>query len=327
LSFLPLDAPGRAGAFQLVATLGPASFALVERLAEGGATAFRLNASHLDTAELSGALAQVREACPGATIVVDLQGAKMRVELREPRPVTAGQVVRLSMTTDGDVRVPHAELFAQAQRGDTLSVDDGRVRFDVVRVAPDGLDARTLNDGLLLSRKGLNIEQHPVRLAGLTPRDADASAVAERSGASALAFSFMLDGTEAAWLREAAPGCRIVGKVERREALAHLDDIARRVDAIWICRGDLGAQIGPAALARSVAALDPARTRVPVLMAGQVLEHLTRHPEPTRSEVCHLFDLVAGGFAGIVLSDETAIGHDPVHAVATAAALLASFRS
>jgi pyruvate kinase len=251
----------------------------------------------------------------------------MRVELREPRLVTCGQVVRLSMTIDGDVQVPHAELFAQAQVGDTLSVDDGRIRFDVVRAAPDGLDARALNDGLLSSRKGLNIEQHPVRLDGLPPRDADASAVAERLGASALAFSFMLDGTEAAWLRRAAPGCRVVGKVERREALAHLDEIARRVDAIWICRGDLGAQLGPAALARNVAAIDPADVRVPVLMAGQVLEHLTQHPEPTRSEVCHLFDLVARGFAGIVLSDETAIGHDPVHAVATAAALLASFRS
>ena len=62
-------------------------------------------------------------------------------------------------------------------------------------------------------------------------------------------------------------------------------------------------------------------------MAGQVLEHLTRHGQPTRSEVCHLFDLTARGFAGIVLSDETAIGRDPVHAVAAAASLLASFRS
>ncbi len=146
-------------------------------------------------------------------------------------------------------------------------------------------------------------------------------------GAAALAFSFMFDGTEAAWLRHAAPGCGVVGKVERQEALDSLDDIAASVDAVWICRGDLGAQLGPAALARGVAALDPVRVPVPVLMAGQVLEHLTRHAQPTRSEVCHLFDLVARGFAGIVLSDETAIGDDPVHAVATAADLLASFRS
>jgi pyruvate kinase len=60
-------------------------------------------------------------------------------------------------------------------------------------------------------------------------------------------------------------------------------------------------------------------------MAGQVLEHLTASAEPTRSEVCHLFDLCERGYAGIVLSDETAVGHDPVNAVARARALLDSF--
>ena len=80
-------------------------------------------------------------------------------------------------------------------------------------------------------------------------------------------------------------------------------------------------------LARFVAAVEPLHVPVPVLMAGQVLEHLTGHPEPTRSEVCHLFDLVARGYAGIVLSDETAVGRDPVHAVSTAAGLLAAFRA
>jgi pyruvate kinase len=119
----------------------------------------------------------------------------------------------------------------------------------------------------------------------------------------------------------------VVGKVERSEALADLDQISARTDAVWICRGDLGAQLGLGALARTVAAIDPVRHPVPVLMAGQVLEHLTEHETPTRSEVCHLFDLVSRGFAGIVLSDETAIGRDPVHAVATAGRLLASFRS
>jgi pyruvate kinase len=326
MPFLPFDAPGGSGALQLVATLGPTSLSLVERLAESGATAFRLNASHFNLAGLSDALAQIRSACRDAPVVVDLQGAKMRVELREPRRVTAGQMIRLSRANDGDVQVPHAELFVQVQVGDTISVDDGRVRFDVVHAAQDALVARALNDGLLLSRKGINLEQHPVHPEGLTARDADACRVATRHGAPVLAFSFMTDGGEAAWLREASPGCRVVGKVERREALEHLDEIASRVDAIWVCRGDLGVQLGPAPLARWVGALEPARFPVPVLMAGQVLEHLTRHPEPTRSEVCHLFDLVTRGFAGIVLSDETAIGRDPVHAVSTAAGLLASFR-
>jgi pyruvate kinase len=118
-----------------------------------------------------------------------------------------------------------------------------------------------------------------------------------------------------------------VGKIERREAAEAVEVIAPRVDAVWICRGDLGAQIGAAALARFVAALSPRDLGVPVLMAGQVLEHLTRHREPTRSEVCHLFDLVARGYRGIVLSDETAVGGDPANAVAAATSLLRAFHS
>jgi pyruvate kinase len=79
-------------------------------------------------------------------------------------------------------------------------------------------------------------------------------------------------------------------------------------------------------MARWVGSLHPAELRIPVLMAGQVLEHLTSHSEPTRSEVCHLFDLIERGYSGVVLSDETAVGHDPEQAVRTAATLLREFR-
>jgi pyruvate kinase len=99
------------------------------------------------------------------------------------------------------------------------------------------------------------------------------------------------------------------------------------VDALWVCRGDLGEQLGPAALARFVGSFSPADLPRPVLMAGQVLEHLTEHAEPTRSEVCHLFDLWQRGYAGVVLSDETAIGRRPAHAVARAASLVRAFGS
>lgn len=326
MPFLPLDSPARAGGAQLVATLGPASFDRIIELAVAGATAFRLNASHLGLDELSLALATVRRLCPEAPILVDLQGAKMRIGLRAPLTVAVDDVVSFSTGEDADVYAPHPELFAQTKAGDTLSVDDGRVRFEILRTGPRTLEARVTEGGRLQPNKGLNVVQHPVRLERLTERDqAVCRLVAHQS--AALAYSFMIDGTEAGWLRAAAPGSRVVGKVERAEALSHLEEMATRVDAIWICRGDLGAQLGPGALARAVASLEPSRLAVPVLMAGQVLEHLTDHLEPTRSEVCHLFNLVSRGFAGIVLSDETAIGLNPPHAVSTAAGLLAAFRS
>ncbi|HEY3381513.1 MAG TPA: pyruvate kinase [Vicinamibacterales bacterium] len=311
---------------QVVATIGPASRSSVRSLADAGATRFRINASHLDGAELASLLSLAHDACPEVPLVVDLQGAKMRLGLRVARRVTAGERVRFSSKADAEVPLPHPEIYGQVAQGDTLTVDDGRMRFEVIEAGQEWLDARALCDGQLLPRKGVNVEQHPIRLRRLSERDRDACRVASQHGVRALAFSFMLDGSESEWLRQAVPGCRVIGKIERGEAARDSATIAARVDEIWICRGDLGAQLGPAALASFVGALDPRQLPVPVLMAGQVLEHLTEHREPTRSEVCHLFDLVSRGYAGIVLSDETAVGNDPVHAVSTAAALLDSFR-
>ena len=78
-------------------------------------------------------------------------------------------------------------------------------------------------------------------------------------------------------------------------------------------------QLGPADLGRFVGSLDPARLAGPVLMAGQVLEHMTAASAPTRAEVCALHDALALGYAGFVLSDETAIGHDPAETCQAAA--------
>ena len=309
---------------RLVATLGPDSHRLARDLARSGATDFRLNASHLSPVELANVLAGLRGACDSVPIVVDLQGAKIRLGRFEPRTVAAGEPLRFALDGRDGIPVPHPELFHQARPGDVLSVDDGRLRLDVSQVDARSLTAVAAGPGTLRPRKGVNVEPHPVALTGLTAADREACRMAASFGVRTFAFSFMSSAAEAAWLREAVPGCRVVGKIERAEAVERLDEIAAVVDGLWICRGDLGAQLGAAGLARFVARLEPSQLPCPVLMAGQVLEHLTRHAEPTRSEVCHLHDLLARGYAGIVLSDETAIGRDPVRAVETAAALLAA---
>jgi len=312
------------GPRQLVATLGPASSLLAREIAAAGATSFRLNASHLSPAALGEALASVRRACPGIPVVVDLQGAKMRLGTFEPRPVGRREALRFALDDPAAVPLPHPELFEQARRGDTLSVDDARLRFEILEVGAGWLTAAAAAAGTLLPRKGVNVEPHPVTLGGLTSADVQACGVAARHGVRTFAFSFMSTGDEASWVRTRVPGCEVIGKIERVEAAGRLEAISAAVESLWVCRGDLGAQLGAARLARFVAGVEPRRLPVPVLVAGQVLEHLTGHAEPTRSEVCHLHDLLVRGYAGLVLSDETAIGADPVRAVATAAALLAA---
>lgn len=308
---------------QLVATIGPASLSFVAAVRAAGATAFRLNASHVDTTVLGETLRAIRRDAPGQPVIVDLQGAKMRLGSFRPVDIAAGERVRFSLRADGGLPVPHREFFEQTKTGETIGIDDGRLRFTVASRGAAVIETIALNDGRLQPRKGVNLVEHPVELRELTGADREAIRVSRDAGVNDFAFSFMTDGREAAWLRSSAPGCRVTGKVERREAAASLDAIASRVDSVWICRGDLAVQLGDAALARAVAAVDPRRLAVPALMAGQVLEHLTHHPFATRSEVCHLFDLLARGYEGVVLSDESAVGIDPVGAVRTAARLLA----
>jgi len=311
---------------EIVATLGPSSRGLATSLRNAGATSIRLNASHLSVEELGMVSNEVRIADSGLPLIVDLQGAKMRLGELDDRPVRAGDQVVFSLSGSGSaIPLPHPEIFRAVTGGDTLSSDDDRLRFRIEAVYADSLHAVALTCGKLRSRKGINVLEHPIVLEDISPRDLACIRATACQGGISYAFSFMRDGTEASWIRRHAPGCAVIGKVERREAAQHIGQMAGLVDALWICRGDLGAQLGPAGLARWISAYSPRAERCPVLMAGQVMEHLTRHAEPTRTEVCHLFDLASRGYAGFVLSDETAIGRDPVHAVRKARSLLAAF--
>lgn len=316
---------------QLVVTLGPASAGKERALLAAGATSLRLNASHLDVEALVSWLERVRAASADVPVVVDLQGAKMRVGQFPPRPVTKGEVVRfvLGEQVDGSdaVPVPHKDLFTAVLPGEVLSCDDDRLRCEVESNSGGVLVARWLTEGTLEPRKGINRAAHPVDIDEMNARDVAQVQAAKAFRPVSFAWSFMTDGRESAWLRALAPGCPVVGKMETGEPLAALDGVLLLVDTLWICRGDLGAQLGPAALARFVSRWRPPSDGVPVLMAGQVLQHLASAAEPTRSEVCHLYDLLQRGYAGIVLSDETAVGVDPVHATRTARWLLDALAS
>ena len=312
--------------YAIVATLGPASWHLAGALQTAGATAFRLNASHMTAVDLAHRAAALRGELPDCRVIVDLQGAKMRLGDFAERPVPAGEPVRFALdANEGAIPIPHQELFASVTAGETLSCGDDRLQFRVVTAGPDTIEAVALVSGILQPRSGANLAEHPVVLNDISELDLDRIRATACHDRVAFAFSFMKDGGEAKWIRRRAPRCPVLGKIERREAVENISLISRAVDAVWICRGDLGAQLGPAAMARWVAAFNPKSLPCPVLMAGQVLEHLTAAGEPTRSEVCHLYDLTSRGYAGFVLSDETAIGADPVRAVATLHSLLTAF--
>jgi len=310
---------------ELVVTLGPSSLGKEVELAEHGATQFRINASHMTVERLCESIKAAQEAVRNVPVVVDLQGAKMRLGDFVPRAVTAGDSVRFAHAAleSGDfIPLPHEEVYAALTPGDSISIDDGRLVGTVESVSGDTLQVRFAIGGTLLPRKGFNRDDHPVILQGLCARDVAMVRAAYGCGCRAFAVSFVVDGRECQWVRQWASDARLIAKIERQDALSNLELIARSADELWICRGDLGVQLGILNLGRAIGRLEPKRHPIPTYMAGQVLEHLTSHREPTRSEVCHVHDLVSRGYAGIVLSDETAIGCDAVNAARVARALL-----
>ncbi len=306
---------------QTVLTLGPASAsAELIRALRPAADRFRLNTSHLNPTTLGEWLRRLPEICGQPPelppVVLDLQGAKMRIG---EFPTCVGlppEVTLIAADASSDpalIPVPHPALFTQVRAGELLTLNDARVHLRIESAAGRELRARVLRNGPLSSFKGINRPDHPLRIAALSPRDAEMIAASRHFPWVEYAFSFVATGSEAQLLRQAAPGHHLIAKIELPAAFDHLAEIDRHFDELWLCRGDLGAQAGCRALgplqARFAARI--AAFAHPALLAGQVLEHLTHHPTPTRSEIVHLHQVETAGFAGIVLSDETAVGDDP----------------
>lgn len=308
-------------------TLGPASEdeAIIRRLLKT-ADRFRLNSSFLNPVSIGEKLSSLEglfeKEGKKIPVVVDLQGAKMRLGSIKP-----GLYVYDSFPSElaliftgspdisgepGELPVPHRELFQQCRPGDLLSLNDNRVKLEVVTVQNERIKTRVLKKGPLASFKGINRLDHPVRFDSLLPRDRHIIEACEEFDFVHYAYSFVYKGDEAFCLKEVSDR-RICAKVERPESFDFLEEIFKNFDEVWLCRGDLGAQAGIYNLGKLQASFTAFLTSSgnTALLAGQVLEHMTHFPEPTRAEAVQLYDALTGGFSGIVLSDETAAGAHP----------------
>jgi pyruvate kinase len=216
--------------------------------------------------------------------------------------------------------VDRPSLLRALAPGDHLRVDDGRLEFTVLATHGQRVAVECGSDGALGPRMGLT------RLGGSIDPEvhllANDRALLDRAlgrGVQTLAVSCAADPELVRLVRRharrAAPNLpvRVCAKIEQAAAIERWATLAAEADALWFCRGDLGAEIGPEHVPTAQRRLlAEALPDTPLLVAGQVLQHLTAAPHPTRSEICHAADLVVAGVAGFVLSDETALGpHGP----------------
>lgn len=315
---------------KIVATLGPAStdIAVIRALFEAGADVFRLNFSHgthEDHRARYDAVRQV-EAETGRPIGVlaDLQGPKLRIGTFAAGKVAvrAGDVFVLdSDPTPGDgtrVYLPHPELFQAAQPGQSLLIDDGKVRLSVEAVSTGSITTRVVNNGTLSDRKGVNVPDAVIPIPALTEKDRKDLDFALSLGADWIGLSFVQRPSDIVEAREIV-GTRagILSKIEKPAALQQLEEIVRVSDSVMVARGDLGVELPP----ERVPGVQKRILRVcrqlgkPVVIATQMLESMIDSPVPTRAEASDVASAIYEGADAVMLSAESANGRYPVPAV------------
>lgn len=332
---------------KIVATLGPSldDPARLRAAIAAGIDVVRLNFSHGTHEEHARRLEQVRDAARSLGRNVgslgDLQGPKIRlgmlpddgVQLEDGAEVVlrAG-VEELDDYDDGAgtpvLPVVYEKFAADVEPGALVLVDDGLIRMVVSRVDGDAVHVRVVAGGRAKSRKGVNLPGVDVSAKSLTDKDTDDLKAMVDMGVEWIALSFVRRAQDVIevreMIRELGGEAPVIAKLERPEAIEHLDSIVDATDAVMVARGDLGVEIGPERVpAIQKRMIDLAnREAKPVITATEMLDSMIRSPRPTRAEASDVANAVFDGTDALMLSGETAAGRFPVEAVRTMARII-----
>ncbi|NVK25406.1 MAG: pyruvate kinase, partial [Gammaproteobacteria bacterium] len=323
---------------KIVSTLGPATDkeGVLEQIIQAGVNVVRMNFSHGSAEDHINRANKVRETAAKlnryVAILGDLQGPKIRVARFKDGKIhlSVGDkfVLDASLGRDeGDqkqVGIDYKELPNDVTPGDILLLDDGRVQLKVESVDGSKVLTEVTVAGPLSNNKGINRQGGGLTAPALTDKDKADIITAAKIGVDYLAVSFPRNGKDMDYARQLADEAgfkpRLVAKVERAETVATdeaIDDIVLASDVIMVARGDLGVEIGDAALVGTQKKLI-ARSRQlnkAVITATQMMESMITSPLPTRAEVMDVSNAVLDGTDAVMLSAETAAGDFPVETV------------
>jgi len=317
---------------KIVATLGPASSdrAGIARLFQAGADVFRINMSHTSHDRMRELIGMIRsiehEQNRPIGILVDLQGPKLRLGTFENGSaiVKKGDSFTLdSNPAAGDanrIYLPHPEILEATEPGQTLLLDDGKVRLVCTGTAPGQLTTRVEVGGKLSDRKGVSLPETTLPFSALTEKDRSDLEAALNADIDWLALSFIQRPEDIAEAKKIARGrAAVMAKIEKPQAVARLDEILEVADALMVARGDLGVEMPLEKVPGIQKQITRAARRAgkPVIVATQMLESMITSPVPTRAEVSDVSTAVFEGADAVMLSAESAAGQYPVEAVTT----------
>ena len=319
---------------KILATLGPITSTpeMIENLLQAGVNGMRLNFSHGDYEERTDQIRWIREASAKVgkpvAILQDLQGPKIRLGmLNENTPVTTGDEIILDHAAEhnGFTFPVQYNLAEKVKVGEPIYIFDGKVRTTVIEITSEtAIKLRVENDGVLMSKKGINLPDTDFGGDILTPKDLKDIEYGLTQDIDYVALSFVQSPDDIHNLRQilVAGGstAQIIAKIETKAAVKPdvMEEIVKATDGIMVARGDLaveaGAEIVPI-VQRKLLALCRKHGKLSIV-ATQMMASMVDSPEPTRAEVSDVANAVIQGADTVMLSDETANGRYPLETVA-----------
>jgi pyruvate kinase len=322
---------------KIIATLGPASSSLgtVRALIAAGADCLRINFSHGDASTMQPVIEVARRAAAEegrhVTVLADIQGPKLRIGQLPPHGVLLAPGAPFTITArevEGNEQLVHSQyafIARDLEPGARVLFADGAVELVVERIDGDDVHCRVVAGGRLFSNKGLNLPGRPLSVQTLTDKDRRDLAYVAQADIDIAAISFVRSAADLQAARDCIGKSKlpVMAKLERPEALERLDEILEASDGVMIARGDLGVEMPfdrVPLLQKQI--LDRAAQRGKwAVVATQMLGSMVVTRRPTRAEASDVVNAVLDGTDAVMLSEETAVGEHPVHAVQAMAAL------
>ena len=326
---------------KIVCTIGPAcdSEESILDLMRLGMDVARLNFSHGTHPEHTRRIQRLRRAARHLKrticILQDLQGPKIRTgRLHEGKAIElkTGSVIditpRAIAGTATLISTDFLGLAREVTPGALILLSDGRIELKVLAVRGNDVECEVRNGGLLAEHQGINLPGAAVAIPALTEKDKLDLKFGLEHGVDTVALSFVRSADDIrqakTLMRSYGKSVPIVAKLEKPQAIEHLEEILEVTDGVMIARGDLGVEVPPerVPIIQKNVIQRAAVWRRPVITATQMLESMTENPRPTRAEASDVANAIFDGTDAVMLSGETASGRYPREAVAMMARIV-----
>lgn len=299
-----------------------------------GMNVVRMNSAHLQKEGFLKIINNVRTVSKHIAILMDTKGPEVRTTVAENNAIEikAGDVIKVKgdpdqMSTRDCVCVNYPFFVRDLHVGDDILFDDGEIDLKVESKEKDYLLCKALNDGVLGSRKSVNVPGVRINLPSLTERDKQNILFAIEQNIDFIAHSFVRNKQDIMDIQkildEHNSPIKIISKIENQEGVDNIDEILEHTYGVMIARGDLGIEVPQEKIPGIQRKLirKCVKAKKPVIVATQMLHSMIKNPRPTRAEVTDVANAIYYRTDALMLSGETAYGKYPVEAVRTMATI------